>query len=62
MILYRYRGVFAIQAFGYRATIKTPASIPLFSERYGYQKPALALFGYRLFCGKVRKVKNGGVA
>ena len=29
--------------------IKMPWNRPLFSERYGYRRPKLCLFGFRLF-------------
>jgi hypothetical protein len=47
-----YPGGGWVRIFGYLIMLKNPSSKPLFSERYGYAKPALKLFGYRLFLGE----------
>lgn len=57
MKISRTHGVICIFMSRFSIVIKTPRSQKLFSERYGYAKPILSLFGFRVFIRKLGSVK-----
>lgn len=46
---FRSSNLFWVRFFGLGFLVKYPSSPPLFSERYGYRKPLLSIFGFRVF-------------